>query len=214
MDKEKIIATNYKLIWYLANQFYGVDKEDLFQTGVNAVLKAYENFDPQKEAKFSTYAYKAVWGAMYKLANNNLLKVSRDIIKLKKGIEQAREFLTQKNGHEATNMEIAKYLERDIAEIEYVLASFNKIVSMDEEKEEERSLYETIPACEGLNIDDKILINDSMETLSSFEKDIIKLRYFQDLTQAETAKVLGSSQVKVSRYEQKSLVKMRNFINL
>lgn len=211
MTKEQIVEANSKLIWYLTNQFYGVDKEDLYQTGVNAVLKAYENYKPEEGAKFSTFAYKAIWGAMYKLANNRTLKVSRDIIRLKKMIEQAREIITQKNGKEATNAEIAAFLEKDIKDIEMVLASFNNLVSFDEDNSEERSLYETIPAKE-VNIDDKILVQDCLSTLSDFEKQIINLRYFQDFTQEETAKALGVNQVKVSRYEKRSLVKMQDYL--
>ena len=211
MTKEQIVEANSKLIWYLTNQFYGVDKEDLYQTGVKAVLKAYENYKPEEGAKFSTFAYKAIWGAMYKLANNRTLKVSRDIIRLKKMIEQAREIITQKNGREATNGEIAAFLEKDVKDIEMVLASFNNLVSFDEDNSEERSLYEAIPAKE-VNMDDKILVQDCLNTLSDFEKQIINLRYFQDFTQEETAKALGVNQVKVSRYEKRSLVKMQDYL--
>lgn len=211
MTKEQIVATNSKLIWYLANQFYGVDKEDLYQVGVEAALEAYKNYKAEEGAKFSTFAYKAIKGAMYKLANSKTLKVSRDIIKLKKLIEQAREIITQKNGREATTFEIANFLERDVSEIEMVLASFNNLISMDEQAEEERSLYELIPATEE-NFDDKILVQDCLNVLNELEKRIIKLRYFQDFTQAETAKALGINQVKVSRYEKRCLVKMQDYL--
>ncbi len=214
MTKEEIIATNSKLIWFIANKFYGVDKEDLYQTGVKAILDAYEKYDPREGAKFSTFAYKAIYGAMYKLANQRLLKVSRDIVKLKKNIEKAREMLSQKYGHEASNQEIAAFLEISIEDIELALASFENLVSLDADQKSERSLSEIIPDQNKNNLDDKILINDSMATLDDFEKDIINLRYFHDLTQAETAKVLNTSQVKVSRYEKRSLTKMRDYINL
>lgn len=214
MNREEIVKANTKLIWYLANKFYGIDKNDLYQAGVEAVLDAYKHYKAEKGAKFSTFAYISIWGAMSKLANQKTLKVSRDLIKLKKLIDKAQDYVTQSLGREATSKELAEFLGYSEEEIEAAIASCNSIISMDEEKDEARSLYETIPSVEGITSDDKILLADSMQTLNDFEKDIINLRYYQDLTQAETAQILGTSQVKVSRYEKRSLVKMRDFINM
>ena len=64
--EEKLVATYSKLIWYLANHFYGVDKEDLVQTGRQALIEAYRQYQETKGGKFSSYAYLYIYGAMYK----------------------------------------------------------------------------------------------------------------------------------------------------
>ena len=96
--------------------------------------------------------------------------------------------------------------------LELAYASVNNIVYLDKQSDEDRSLYETVEDKKRNNIDDKILINDSMNNLEVLEKNIINARYFEDLTQSETAKKLGITQVMVSRYETRSLKKMRDYM--
>ena len=83
---------------------------------------------------------------------------------------------------------------------------------MSLDAETERPLYETIAVAEAtpLNID----LKDSLDTLTEEEKRIINYRYYKDFTQSETAKLLGISQVTVSRYEKKSLTKMYNYLSI
>ena len=77
-----------------------------------------------------------------------------------------------------------------------------------------RNFHECIADTSINDPDERILVEESMETLNPLEKEIIKSRYYEDLTQTETALKLGITQVKVSRYEKRSLVKMREYINL
>ena len=88
----------------------------------------------------------------------------------------------------------------------------SSVLSIDNDTEDERSLHETIAYEEAITQDDKMLLNESMNTLNPLEKDIITSRYYEDLTQSETARKLGITQVMVSRYETKSLAKMREFM--
>ena len=87
------------------------------------------------------------------------------------------------------------------------------IMSLDSSSESDRSLYESIPTADE-NIDTKIVISDSFKVLDEEEKDIIKSRYFEDLTQSEVAKKLNMTQVMVSRYEKKSISKMRDYLTM
>ncbi len=212
--KNNLLEKYDKLIWYVANKFYGVDKYDLYQTGVKALIEAEKRFQSDKGAKFSSYAYSYIYGEMYKLANNHMLKVSRDLLKLKNAIEKTRDLLTQKNGEIPTLAEISKVLGYSPEEIKMAIDCLNPVCSMDDESLETRNLYEVVPDANGLDIDNKILVEESLNTLNPMEQEIIKKRYYEDLTQSETAEKLGISQVKVSRYETRSLVKMRDFINL
>ena len=212
--ENKLIAMYSNLIWYVVNKFYGVDKEDLYQTGVEALLEAYKKYKEEKGTKFSSYAYTYIYGAMYKLVNNKTLKVSRDILKLRKLIEKASEVLTQKNGWVPSIKELSEFLEYDEESIKYAIEASNPLLSIDENNEETRNLHEIIPDEREDNPDNHILIEDSLNNLSPLERDIITSRYYEDLTQSETAKKLGITQVKVSRYEKRSLTKMRDYINL
>ena len=76
---------------------------------------------------------------------------------------------------------------------------------------EERSYYETISNEEQVSLDDSLSLQECLESLNSDEQKIIKYRYFGDLTQSETAKMLNMTQVMVSRYEKKGIMKMRSY---
>ena len=210
--EERIIKENTGLIMKIANYFYGIDKKDLFQAGALGLIKAYQNYKSSENTKFSTYAYSYIYGEMYNLAMNKDLKVSRDLKKLYYKLEKYRYTLAQIKGYIPSNQELANYLNMPIQKIEEAYAWALNVISLDSIVEEERNLYECIANPEVISPDDKILINSSLDTLLPLEKDIINASYYEDLTQSETAKKLGISQVKVSRYETRSLKKMRDFM--
>ena len=213
MNVEKLIKDNEKLIWKVANSFYGVDKQDLYQAGALGILKAYKNYKYNSDTKFSTYAYDYIFGEMYNLANNRNIKVSKDILRRYKLIEQTRYIMAQQLMRVPSNKELSEFLNMDIEVLDSAIMSGNKIMSLDDESELSRTLHETIAVKQKVNDDDVILLNNSINCLNDLEKDIINSRYYEDLTQSETADRLGISQVKVSRYEKKSLVKMREYMH-
>ena len=127
-------------------------------------------------------------------------------------IEHGRNLLAQKLLHTPSNKELAAFLDIPEEKIEQALMYASSVLSIDNDTEDERSLHETIAYEETITQDDKMLLNESMNTLNPLEKDIITSRYYEDLTQSETARKLGITQVMVSRYESKSLAKMREFM--
>ncbi len=209
---EGIINSSAGLIWKISKMFYGVEKSDLYQAGVLGVIKAYNNYQKNGETKFSTYAYKYIYGEMYAVASSKSIKVSKDIIRLVKMIEKGRNILAQKLLRTPNNSELARFLEIPEDVLEQALMSANSIISLDNESDDERSLHETIAQEESVTQDEKLLLNDSINTLNKLEQDIINARYYEDLTQSETARKLGITQVMVSRYESKSLAKMREYM--
>ena len=209
---EEIIKENVGLIWQIAKKFYGANKQDLYQAGVLGIIKAYHNYEKNGDTKFSTYAYKYIYGEMYLVACNKEMKYGKDLLQLVTKIEMLKNRLAQEYLREPSLQEIANYLDIPKERIELAYASVNNIVYLDKQTDEERSLYEIVEDKTKNNIDDRILINDSMNNLGSLEKDIINARYFEDLTQSETAKKLGITQVMVSRYETRSLKKMRDYM--
>ena len=208
---EDVINKSAGLIWKIAKSFYGIDKNDLYQAGVLGVIKAYQNYCNDGKTKFSTYAYNYIFGEMYNLASNKEIKLNKDVNRLLKMIEVGRMRLAQEILREPTNRELALYLEMDLASLEQILMYQNTFVSIDDE-ENKRCLHEVIPCKEALSEDERLALYESMNTLEVVEKDIIKSRYYEDLTQSETAKRLGLTQVMVSRYEKKGLKKMREFM--
>lgn len=209
---EEIIKSSAGLIWKIAKNFYGVDKNDLYQAGVLGVVKAYQNYVDDGKSKFSTYAYNYIFGEMYALANNREIKLNKDINRLLKMIDMGRTRLSQEIMRMPSNKELAAYLEMEEEKLEQVLSYANSFVSMDEVCDEDRSLHEVIAEEESVSVDERLELKNSINSLDAIEKDIIKSRYYEDLTQSETARKLGITQVMVSRYEKRSLTKMRDYM--
>lgn len=209
MNTNELIETHMGLIKKIASKFYLIDKQDLIQVGVIGLLKAYQNFKDTKMAKFSTYAYPYIFGEMYTLVNGNKnIKVSKDILKIYKLVEKTRYDLAQKQGYLPTYEDVALFLELDSGIVYEAVASAQAMISLDDEASE-LNLHEVIPDKKADNIDLKLDLDDSFKVLNAEEQEIIKSRYYEDLTQSEVARKLNMTQVMVSRYEKKSLEKMR-----
>ena len=212
-ELEQIIKLNEKLIYKIATKFHNTSKEDLYQAGVIGIIKAYRNYKQKSETKFTTYAYNYIFGEMYELVNNNRsIKLNKNILKTYKKIEEAKQHLTQKLGYYPSMTEISNFLNIPESIINEIEICTDTIMSLD--NNQEKSVYETISDTKEQHTYENIDLLDSMNTLTNEEKQIINYRYYKDFTQSETAKILGMSQVKVSRYEKKSLTKMYNYLSI
>lgn len=216
MTKLELIKNNTGLIYKIMNDsFYGIDRDDLFQAGVVGLLSAYKNYQVDGNVKFSTYAYKYIFGEMYNLAMQKQIKISKDYLKLYKEIEKTRYALAQKYGFIPNNKQIALFLERDINEIEQAVIAGSIIVnSLDKSTDEERSIYETIPKEENISLEESMLLKEGLDQLTEEERKIIIYRYYNDYTQSEVARKLNKKQVTISRYENKSIEKIREYFNV
>ncbi len=210
MTTEELIKENMPLIKHVAQNFYNVSFEDLLQAGAMGILKAYKKYRQNGTTKFSTYAYDYIFGEMYDFVmKDRKIKVNKEILRLAKKIEIAKNALSLKMNRMPTYEEVASFLELSPLQVREAILATNEFISLDGQKEEERSLYETIPSLEKISLDDKIALQDGINELSESEQSIIRYRYFDDLSQSETAKKLGMTQVMVSRYEKKSLERLR-----
>ncbi len=217
MQYETVINDNQNLVYGIANQFRNYhQKEDLYQVGKMGLIKAYQNFDDTKGAKFTTYAFPYVLGEMRKLIREDKsYKVSREITKLNLKIEKAYILLSQKIMREPTSFELASYLEIDEELVNQAILSSYGVKSIDEplnQEGKEVTLNDIIPNQNELDIDMLIALKDSLEQLNEEERFLIEKRYFHDLTQSETANLLGINQVQVSRNEKKVLTKLRKYL--
>ncbi|MDO4963619.1 MAG: sigma-70 family RNA polymerase sigma factor [bacterium] len=215
MDINNIIEENKGLIYSVANYFRNYNsREDLYQAGCLGLIEALKNYNPNMNTKFSTYAYSYILGEMKKLVREDKsIKISRQISKLNLKIEKAYILLSQKLMKEPTVSEIASYLEIPEFFVSEAILSTNKVKSLDESINSEGkdlTLIDIIGKKD--NIDDLIFLKDSLKKLNQDEMTIINNRYINDYTQSETSKLLGISQVQVSRKEQKILKKIREKI--
>ena len=148
---------------------------------------------------------------MYNLVNsNNDYKVSKDLIRLYKKIELTRYTLAQEYGRIPTNLEISKYLNIELSLVSSA-TNIGNTISFDEDNENSRNLYETISSQDNISLDDRLILEESINSLNDEEKKVIMYRYYEDLSQMEVAKKLSLSQAKVSRYESRSIKKMKAF---
>lgn len=206
-----LIEQNEKLVYKIASRFYNVELDDLYQLGIMGLIKAYKNFKSNSDTKFSTYAYDYIYGEMYQaLKHNTNFKVNKETLKLYKAIIKTYDFLSQKLNKIPTLSDVADYMNLDESIIKQTTIIMNGVKSLDELVNENSDLYNIVG--DYIDSDDKILIDQSLNNLNENEQQIIKHRYFQDMTQSETAEMLGMSQVAVSRAESKCLSKMRSYM--
>jgi RNA polymerase sigma factor, sigma-70 family len=205
-----------KLVCKIASKYSCYSNfEDLKQVGMIGLLKAVDKYIPNHQTKFSTYATFWIRGEILEyLRNDKNIKPSKEIIALSKKVEICRERLKDKFNREPSVSEIATILEEDEKNVldaiyakEFVLST-DYIINQDEEGKD-TSLYDTIPYYEMGYDEDILALHFELDKLSEEEKKIIDLRYYQDMTQSEVSKVLGTNQVNVSRCESKILQKLK-----
>ncbi|HHX33458.1 MAG TPA: sigma-70 family RNA polymerase sigma factor [Mollicutes bacterium] len=214
MDEIKLIEQYELYIYKIARKFYNVEVSDLFQAGCIGLIKAHRKYDENGGANFMTYAYKYIFGEMYELTNKSKdIKVNKEYLKILKELELAKVELTQKLNKVPTLTEICLYAEIDESLANEVIMLTSQMISLDDEY---KTLNGELPIKECIgkeeNYVDQILVNQSIETLDPLEQSVIDYRYFHDLTQSETADILGISQVKVSRVETASKKKIKEYI--
>ena len=216
--REQLVEENVGLVWCVVKRFYGrgTDAEDLFQIGSIGLLKAIDKFDLSYDVKFSTYAVPMISGEIKRfLRDDGMIKVSRSLKELAYKSVQAREKLTDRLGREPSLEELA----------EETGAEKEEIVQAMEAGGEVESLYRPIHQKEGSEIrlldrieererrEEKILdtmvLKQLLETLDAQERQLIYLRYFADRTQSDVGKIMGISQVQVSRMEKRIIENLR-----
>lgn len=212
---EQIIEENKNLIYSISHYFENYpNKEDLFQAGVIGLITAYKNYDASFNNKFTTYAYTYILGEMKKFVREDKgIKISREITKLNLQIESATMLLAQKLMRQPTIKEVANYLEIDEYFIAEAMKSVNVLQSLDEpinNDGKQITLYDTVSEKRKNDLDELIALRGELALLSDVERKLIEQRYICDMTQSETAKALGMTQVQVSRKEQKVLTKLKN----
>jgi RNA polymerase sporulation-specific sigma factor len=213
---QKLIENNKGLIWNIVKRFNGrgYETEDLYQIGCMGFIKAMKRFDTSYEVQVSTYAVPYILGEIKRyIRDDGIIKVSRSTKELAIKISELQKEHFAKTGEEITITQIARTLNVPKEEITYAIDSLRPVSSIYEETsgDDTRSIIDKIPSIndESNHIVDKIAIKQLIENLDNREKQIILLRFYKDKTQSEVAKILGITQVQVSRIEKKILNSMK-----
>ena len=214
---EQLVVDNSGLIWSVARRYFGrgIDSDDLYQLGCVGFLKAIAGFDAAYGTQFSTYAVPKIAGEIRRfLRDDGSVKVSRSIKERAAGIKMARQRLTARLGREPGVSELAAELgltPEEIASAETATASAE---SIQRQTGEEGFSLEDVLCTDGMEerIVESLSLRAALAQLSGRERLVIDLRYFHALTQEKVAKIIGVSQVQVSRIEKKALANLRNYI--
>lgn len=220
-DKEalnRLIEVNMPLVSAVSKRFLnrGYEYEDIFQIGCMGLVKAVNNFNPDFNVKFSTYAVPMIMGEIKRfIRDDGIIKVSRSIKNTARKLHYDKEALTKKLDRDPTIEELSEYSGISTEEIIFATESVGNL----------QYLYDTIHQDDGspvLLIDklsenteedselvDRLALKEALRNLDVKSRQIILLRYFRDKTQVQVAKMLGISQVQVSRIEKKVLKMMK-----
>ena len=208
-----LVVDNEKLVYSIINKFRGYfDMDDLYQVGMIGLINASKNFNKNEGVKFSTYAYTYVFGEVNKyIRENNNIKIGKDAIRLKKSIEKAKDIMRQKLFREPTTLEVSLFLDMPLEKVLEIETIKQETKSLDYIGEEDsNNLYNKV-SFENKEIDPEILdLKTELENLDNDEKKLIYSRYYLDMTQQETSKEMGMSQVQVYRKEAKIFKKLKS----
>lgn len=218
-ELERLIKQNSGLIWSIVKRFSGrgFELEDLYQVGCVGFIKSIKRFDTSFEVKLSTYTVPYILGEIKRhIRDDGTIKVSRSIKELQAKIRQIQEEYQNTYKQEIPIEEIAKKLKIAKEDVAIALEANNPIESIDGVYESGKgdktiSLAEKIPASENEEekITNRIALKEAISKLPPQDRQIIMLRFYKEKTQTEVAKILGVSQVQVSRTERRILDKMK-----
>ena len=221
--RQELIEGNLRLVLSVIQRFdkRGESPDDLFQVGCIGLMKAINNFDPDKQVRFSTYGVPMIAGEVRRyLRDNSAIRVSRSIRDVAYRVLQCKENQTAVLGREPSIEEIAKVLDLPVEDVSQALDAVCAPVS----------LYDPVYADGGdpltvmeqvwdtknteSNWMEHIALRDAFGRLGEREKQILSLRFYDGKTQMEVASVLGISQAQVSRLEKGAIASLRKAISV
>ena len=215
---ERLLLGNSGLIWSVARRYYGrgVDPEDLYQLGCLGFLKALRGFDPGYGTQFSTYAVPKIAGEIRRfLRDDGTVKVSRGLKERSAALRQTRQELSQRLGREPTLSELSAatgLAPEDIAAADTASLS---VASLQSEAGEDGFTLESVLGSDGMEdeVVERLTLRGAIDALPERERKVIFLRFYKNLTQDRVSRVLGVSQVQVSRIERRAIGRLRESLS-
>lgn len=233
--RERVVRSHLRLVWDIVRRFRyrGEDPEDLFQLGCVGLMKALERYDPSFGTRFSTYAVPLVIGEIRRhLRDHGPVRVSRRMRELAAAALRVREELTKSTGREPGAAEIARVLEVDPTEVVQAVEATRLPVSLFSEAGEEAGdpLYLIDRLAAGRDAAaaeagsptrtaggeeaflESLALKEALSRLEERDRRLLEMRFFEDKTQAEVGRILGVSQVQVSRLERRALLRLKSML--
>ena len=213
MSLDKPLAQeNLGLVHLCANRFKnrGIEYEELFSAGCVGLLKAVRAFDADRGVLFSTYAVPVILGEIKRLfRDGGTIKVSRSTKELSLRLARLREKYMLQNGSEPTVSQLAALAQASEESVIEALNVSAAPISLTEENEDGTRQIDIPTEPPDEEIAERLSLRKVLSELEERDRKLIYLRYFKNLTQTQTAKVLGMTQVQVSRREKKILSGMK-----
>ena len=216
---ERLAELNLPLVYSIAGRFSSrvPDLSDLVECGTVGLVKAINTFDFSHGCAFSTYAVPLIFGEMRRfLRDDGIIKVSREERKLSALLNAERERRIS-CGEDADIASVACAVGVSVQDAASALFALSPVRSLDEHVNDDD--VGTTLGCmvadedEELRRFDKFTLRAAIEELPEGWRKLIVLRYFRDLSQMETARILGVTQVKVSREEKKVIEELRRIMS-
>lgn len=210
---EQAVLENNGLIWSIVRRYYGrgVEPDDLYQLGCLGFLKAVQGFDFSYGTCFSTYAVPKIAGEIRRfLRDDGAVKVGRSIREQAQTLYNIRERLRHELGREPVLSELADAAGLSAEEIAQIELATEVPESLQRETEDGLTLEGMLGTdAPEERLVEQIALREAIDHLPEKEKKTILLRYFKGLTQEQTARILGVSQVQISRLERRGLARLR-----
>ena len=215
---ERLVVENSGLIWSIARRYFGrgVEPDDLFQLGCVGFLKAIAGFDTAYGTQFSTYAVPKIAGEIRRfLRDDGAIKVSRSLKERAAAVKSARQALCFRLGREPLLSELSRELGLTAEQIASAETATASMESIQRESGEEGFCLEDV-LTQG-NEEERLLehmaLHSALARLPQKERLVLELRYFRALTQQQAARIVGVSQVQISRIEKKALGALRELLS-
>lgn len=211
MTRDELILNNLGLVGSCASRFIGkgVDYEDLYSAGCIGLIKAVDRFDESLGFAFSTYAVPSILGEIRRIfRDGGAVKISRSLKEKARILTSVKEQFRNENGVEPTISELAERMEMSVEETAQLFCLSQPVISLTADDDSEKQI-DIAGEDEYSPIDDRLSVRKIISELPQNDRALIKLRFFDGLTQSKTADILGISQVQVSRREKAILSDMR-----
>ncbi len=215
---EQVLQENAGLLWSIVRRYYGrgVDPDDLYQLACLGFLKAVRGYDVAFGTQFSTYAVPKIAGEIRRfLRDDGSVKVSRGLKERAMTIRAARGKLQSQLGREPTLSELAEHTGLEPEEIAVAETAAEPVVSLQMETGDGLTL-ESLLGSGGMEeqVVEYMLLHQAMGQLPEQERKVLLLRYYKGLTQCNVARVVGVSQVQVSRLERRAVGRLRELMDV
>ncbi len=211
-ERDILIKENLGLVHACAKRFKGrgIDYDDLYQAGCLGLVKAFDNFKSELGYKFSTYAVPVIIGEIKRLfRDGGAVKISRGLKELSLKVTREVQLFELKNGREPSVKELSDIMGVEPEQVSEALTASMQPVSLtitDDDGENQADIPVQSP---DENITEIMSLNTELSRLEARDRKMIELRFFRNMTQSQTAKMLDMTQVQVSRREKKILLYLR-----